>query len=174
MCFTCEKYLLKGKVPPMSNQNHLKVFDEYHPSYLPKYEYLKNMSELENTMTAGNIPYMKVYTLPKSRYSGFKDRLINIPVELDDIRHTINSLPRTPTEADIVPVRLKRKMGYKNYHIQENISVPKIIQAVKDYKGLGHRFYQNFPLDGIESFRSRCEVTDPDLIDGLFNLDQSG
>merc|ERR1711954_270284 len=26
-------------------------------------------------MTAGNIPYMKVYTLPKSRYSGFKDRL---------------------------------------------------------------------------------------------------
>ena len=121
-------------------------------------------------MTAGNIPYMKLYTLPKSRYSGFKDRLINIPVELDDIRHTINSLPRTPTEAGIVPVRLKRKMGYKNYHIQENISVPKIIQAVKDYKGLGHRFYEDFPLDDIEIFWSRCEVTDPDMIDGLFNL----
>ena len=25
MCFTCEKYLLNGKVPPMSNQNHPHV-----------------------------------------------------------------------------------------------------------------------------------------------------
>merc|ERR1711954_633731 len=98
----------------MSNQNHLKVFYEYNPSYLARYRYLKDLSELENCMTAKDIPYMKIYTLPKSLYSGFKDRIVNIPIEEEDIRHTIQSLPRTPTEAGIIPVQLKRKKEYKS------------------------------------------------------------
>ena len=66
LCFNCDKYIMKKKVPPMSNQNHLKVFDEYNPSYLARYRYLKDLSELENCMTAKNIPCIIVYTLPKS------------------------------------------------------------------------------------------------------------
>ena len=159
---------MKKKVPPMSNQNHLQVFDEYNPSYLPKYEYLKDLSELENCMTAKDIPYMKVYTLPKSLYSGFKDRLVNIPIEEEDIRHTIQSLPRTPTQAGIIPVRLKRKKEYKNYHIQSFVSVPKIMQAVKDYKELGHSCYQDFLIDDIYEYEARCNVTDPELSESLF------
>ena len=168
LCFNCDKYIMKKKVPPMSNQNHLKVFDEYNPSYLARYRYLKDLSELENCMTAKDIPYMKVYTLPKSLYSGFKDRLVNIPIEEEDIRHTIQSLPRTPTQAGIIPVRLKRKKEYKNYHIQSFVSVPKIMQAVKDYKELGHSCYQDFLIDDIYEYEARCNVTDPDLRESLF------
>ena len=119
-------------------------------------------------MTAKDIPYMKVYTLPKSLYSGFKDRLVNIPIEEEDIRHTIQSLPRTPTQAGIIPVRLKRKKEYKNYHIQSFVSVPKIMQAVKDYKELGHSCYQDFLIDDIYEYEARCNVTDPDLRESLF------
>ena len=168
ICYNCNKYVMKGKVPPQSNKNNLDVFDEYHPSFLPQYEYLKNLSELENCMTAKDIPYMKIYTLPKSRYSGFKDHIVNVPIEEEDIRHTIQSLPRTPTEAGIIPVQLKRKIEYKNSHIKAFVSVPKIIQAVKDYKALGHSCYEDFLIDDIYDYEARCEVTDPELTSNLF------
>ena len=119
-------------------------------------------------MTAKDIPYMKIYTLPKSLYSGFKDRIVNVPIEEEDIRHTIQSLPRTPTEAGIIPVQLKRKIEYKNSHIQAFVSVPKIIQAVKDYKALGHSCYEDFLIDDIYDYEARCEVTDPELTSNLF------
>ena len=29
ICLTCKKYILGGKMPPMSNKNNLQVFNEY-------------------------------------------------------------------------------------------------------------------------------------------------
>ena len=52
------------------------------------------------------------------------------------------SLPRTPQEAGIVPVKLKRKKEYKNTHKEEYVSVPKIKAALKTLKYLGHKYYQ--------------------------------
>ena len=31
LCLTCEKYIFKGELPPMSNQNKLQIFNENHP-----------------------------------------------------------------------------------------------------------------------------------------------
>ena len=102
LCLTCEKYIFKGELPPMSNKNKLQIFNENHPKYLSEYEYLKNLSELENCMIAQNILFMKMFALPKSRMSAFKDRLVNIPIDINDISNTLKSLPRTPSEAGIV------------------------------------------------------------------------
>ena len=44
--------------------------------------------------------------MPKSRMAGVKDRLVNVPVHENDVINTIQSLPRTPGEAGIVPVKL--------------------------------------------------------------------
>ena len=34
ICITCDSYLKKGKVPPMSNQNNLQIFDiTNHPEF---------------------------------------------------------------------------------------------------------------------------------------------
>ena len=38
VCLTCDKYIKRGKLPPMSNQNKLSVFDEHHPKYMKKYD----------------------------------------------------------------------------------------------------------------------------------------
>ena len=67
------------------------------------------LSELENNLIARNIIFQKIHKLPKSRWSGTHDRLINVPVGSDDILNTIQSLPRTPKEAGLIQVKLKRK-----------------------------------------------------------------
>ena len=60
ICTTCKSHLLKGKMPPMSNQNSLQLMD------LTSYEEL-HLTELENSMIALNIIFQKVFNLPKSR-----------------------------------------------------------------------------------------------------------
>ena len=67
------------------------------------------LSELEQCLIARNLLFMKMHQLPKSRMAGVKDRLVNVPVHEDDVMNTVESLPRTPKEAGIVPIKLKRK-----------------------------------------------------------------
>ena len=75
-------YLKAGKVPPMSNQNGLHMFDI---SNRPEF----NLTELENSMIALNIIFQKVF-----RWSAMKDRTVNIPIYEADVIKTVESLPR--------------------------------------------------------------------------------
>ena len=170
LCLTCEKYIFKGELPPMSNQNKLQIFNENHPKYLNEYEYLKSLSELENCMIAQNILFMKMFALPKSQMSAFKDRLVNITISINDVSNTIKSLPRTPSEAGIVFIKFKRKHNFKNTHIQEFVSVPNLKKAIIDLRNLGHKYYKDFNVDDVDSFELRCENDDPEGREFLFGL----
>ena len=89
-------------IPPMSHKNNLEVFN------YEKYPELA-LTELETCMIARNLLFMKIFKLPKSRWSAVKDRIVNVPINEKDIQDTINALPRTQNQAGIVPVKLKRK-----------------------------------------------------------------
>ena len=51
-----------------------------------------------------------------------KDRIINVPVEDDAIINTLEQMPRTPKEAGLIGVALKRKKEYKNTHQHQLIN----------------------------------------------------
>ena len=102
ICRTCKMNLNKGKVPSMSVANSLKLV------HLPNSS-LK-LSELENNLIAKRILFQKIYQLPKSRMAGMKDRLINIPIYEQDVINTIENIPRTPNEAGLLEIKLKRKI----------------------------------------------------------------
>jgi hypothetical protein len=51
--------------------------------------------------------------------SACKDQLINIPVSSEDVMNTLQRLPRTPGEAGLLEVKLKRKLEYTNTHQQQ-------------------------------------------------------
>ena len=158
-CFTCKNYLSKGKIPPMSNQNDLQLFN------LNNYEELK-LSELENCLIALNIIFQKVFQLPKSRWPAMKDRTVNIPIFESDILNTVNSLPRTPTEAGIFPVNLKRRLNFKQVHKTQYVCVPKIIKALQTLKSLGNQYYQFIP--DLNEFKAKCKETDTEGFNFLF------
>ena len=138
-------------MPPMSNQNSLQLMD------LTSYEEL-HLTELENSMIALNIIFQKVFNLPKSRWPGMKDKTVNIPIFETDVLKTIESLPRTPSDAGIIPVNFKRKLMYKNSHMTQYISVPKIMKALNTLKELGNKYYQFVPQN--VNFEDECREHD--------------
>ena len=157
-CTTCKNTITKGRLPKMSNQNNLQLFD------LSGYEELK-LSELENCLIALNIIFQKVFQLPKSRWPAMKDRTVNIPIFEADVLKTVEALPRTPSEAGIIPVNLKRRMQYKQTHKTQYVSVPKILKALETLKNLGNKYYQFVP-----DFDSKIAAMKMTQMDSIFCL----
>ena len=150
ICSTCKTELKKGNLPAMARDNKLHVIA------IPEDD-LK-LTELESNLIAKTILFQKIFQLPKSRMAACKDRLINIPVNSQDVLNTIENIPRTPREAGLLEVKLKRKLEYKNVHQQAYIDPQKIYKALDFLKKKGHPdylFYDDFNL-----YEKRCHIWD--------------
>ena len=151
ICLTCNRWLMhKQKIPPLSVKNGLTIEDI--PSEL-------DLSELSNVLVAKNIIFLKLFKLPKSRWSALKDKIINVPITDDDILKTLSeltSLPRLPDQAGLIPVQLKRKMSYKSAVQEAYIDPQKLITAVAKLKELGHPGYTavNLPNNYLANFNT--------------------
>ena len=123
----------------MCSKNGLKVDILPEPSL--------RLTELENNLIALNIIFQKFHLKPKSRWSGTHDRLVNIPIGEQDIMKTVKSLPRTPAEAGIIEVSLKRKLEYKTTHVMQLIDTRKIYKYLNflknDAKNKNYQFYDD-------------------------------
>ena len=125
-----------------------------------------DLTQLENNLIAKKILFQKVFKLPKSRMAAVKDKIVNIPIGDEDVLNTVQALPRTPSEAGLVEVKLKRKLEYKNYHQYEYIDPEKIFQALKYLKDSGNPHYQFF--DDRNEFEKRCLNNDPEGFEAMF------
>ena len=96
------------------------------------------LTEVENNLIAQNIIFQKIFLLPKSRMSAVKDKLVNVPIGASDVLNTIKSIPRTPREAGLIQVKLKRKLKYQNYHKHEYIDPKKIFKTLELLRKSGH------------------------------------
>ena len=92
------------KLPPISIKNNLRLEDQQ--------ECLK-LTELEGSLISRNIIFQKIHQLSKSRWSALTDKIINVPINEEDILNTVEQLPKTPKEAGLIGVSLKRKLEYK-------------------------------------------------------------
>ena len=86
ICHACKKHLRRGKLPPMSAKNGLKMHD---------LDSELDLTELEGSLISRSFVFMKIFQLPKSRWTALKDKVVNVPVNEDDIINTITRLPRT-------------------------------------------------------------------------------
>ena len=135
ICKGCKGAMDRGKMPKMCYNNGLKVD--------PLPEDLR-LTDLENNLVSKNIIFQKVHKKPKSRMAGTHDRMVNIPISDKDIIKTIKSLPRTPAESRIITVgKLKRKIEYKNTHLEQLIDIQKIFRFLHHLKNvLNNKNYQ--------------------------------
>ena len=145
-CHNCLFYIKKMEVPKIHVSNGLQLDD------IP--DSLK-LTELEQQLIAKDIVFMKIKKLPKSRMHAILDRVINVPIQDEDIVNTVESLPRPPNKAGVVGVRLKRKMEMKNAHIESFVRPHLLIEALKTLKRLGNVHYKDITID--ESFLQKPE-----------------
>ena len=154
ICKTCNRHMQKGKMPPECRQNNMQID--------PQPEIMK-LTELENSLIARNILFEKMYMLPTSRYTATTGKIINVPVPEDSALNTINRLPRTPDEAGLIGVEVKRKLAFKNsHHKAQLINVEKIYKAIDHLKKSGNPYYQFY--DDYHAYEERCVNSDSDNI----------
>ena len=132
-CHTCYNSISKMKIPRLHVSNGLQTD--------PIPEELQ-LTELEQQLIALVQIFMKVKKLPKHMMNAVVDTVINVPMEIEDIEKTVTSLPRLPDDAELLVVKLKRKMEYNNNHIEQYISTKKLFEALKTLKKLGNKYYQ--------------------------------
>ena len=107
------------KIPAMAMVNGLQLTDM---------EPNGPLTELENNLIAQNINFHYLFNLPKSRWAATKKQMISVPVTPEKVLETVQQLPRTPKEAYVVPVQLKRKMEHDGNHRKEYIDPDNIFR----------------------------------------------
>ena len=120
VCFTCDRHLKRGKIPPESHGNKLNLDEIPHE--------LQTSNNLERQLLALSIPFTKIINLPRGGQKGAKGPVICVPSKIDK---TTDILPRPLHDAQIVPVQLKRKLEYKGFYKYELVDVTNLYKCLK-------------------------------------------
>jgi hypothetical protein len=137
VCHNCFKLIRSGKLPSISVFNALSLDDI--PDEL-------NLTELEVQLIAKTILFMKIRMLPKTRMGAIVDRVINVPLEDDDIVRTVQSFPRLLSESAVLPVKFKRMKTLTNAYMEAFVRPQKLIDAVLKLQELGHPHYLHIKI----------------------------
>ena len=158
ICHACKDHMLKkGKMPPMCAENGLYKMPIVGPEM--------KLTELERNMIARRIVFQKLLVKPKTRWTGMFDKVVNIPVAPESVTNTLTMLPKTPDEAGLIEVTLKRKLEYKNDHIRGQLVDPKKLYKMLDHlKESGNPYYQfyrdmNTFTEKLEEEERQLQVT---------------
>ena len=155
ICMTCHRALMCDKVPVQSEYNHLQLDN------IP--DQLSSLCHLEQRLIAQRLQFMQNCNLPKGAQKGIHGPVVNVPSNLDTL---VTTYPRLPSDAGLVPVKLKRKLQYKGHSIYQCIN-PSNVQ-----KGLQFLLDNNVLYADIkqhENWLKQCLEMDQDLSEQLFN-----
>ena len=159
ICKTClNSYLLKGKLPSFSVMNGLKLNETTEE----RKEKGIDLTEFEGSLVSKKLMFQKIFLLPGSRWAGTMDKQILIPVQTDKIQNLLGQLPRTPTEAGLIGVNLKRKKEYKGAHKSQLINPQKLFNFIATCKAAGHPLYQDVSTRDMDDFEEKCKKSTND------------
>ena len=100
---------------------------------------LKDLNNLELHTICKWILFMKLVKLPQGKQKGMKGAAVNVPADLGP---ACQLLPRIPSDAHIISLKLKRKLEYKQAYLHDTIRPEKVIAALQYLKN------KNSPVTG--------------------------
>ncbi len=158
ICITCHSTLKKGQMPVQCCCNGL-ILDDIPPE-------LQNLRPLELRLISQRIAFMKLVGLPKGRQVGIHGPAVNVPTNL---QHVCGMLLRLPHEAEIIPVKLKRRLIYKGHHMYEYVRPQKVLDALSWLKE-NNTFYEGIQI--CDNWEDVWKEADEDLWAALMEVEQ--
>ena len=149
LCMTCCKSLDKLEMPNICAKNCLE--------YTPIPTCLK-IPNLERQLICRDLTFIKVRQLRYGMSANY-DRVINVPIDDDDIIKTVSSLPRTEKNHGMVTVGLKRDMSLRNFHKKEMVSPERVYNALI-YLKENHPQYKDINLTKLDEWQRQFEGSD--------------
>ena len=119
ICKTCNQHLKRGSLPSQAKANGLALCD------IP-FE-LCNLKSLELRLICLRVPFMKLVALPTGKQRCIHGPAVNVPSKLDSI---CNLLPRLPSQTNLIPLKLKRKLRFKGHYMYDNVCPEKVLNAL--------------------------------------------
>ena len=153
VCKTCDRALMRGKIPIQAKANNLQL------SVIPPQ--LSDLNPMELRLISLRIPFLKMVALPSGKQRCIHGPAVNVPSKVDSI---CSVLPRLPSQTELVPLKLKRKMAYRKHYMYSFISPEKLLNALRWLKA-NNPLYSDIDINSDwlgESLRD-----DKDLFDSL-------
>ena len=158
ICLSCNKKLRSGTIPAQNKANCMDLEE------IP--DELKDLNNLELHTISKRILFMKLVKLPRGKQKGIKGAAVNVPTDLGP---ACTLLPRIPTEAHIISLKLKRKLEYRQAYLHDTIRPEKVISALH-YLKRNNPLYTDIEIN--EDWIQTWKEMDQELYDGIFNIDE--
>ena len=110
---------------------------------------------------------MKLVKLPRGKQKGIKGAAVNVPADLGP---ACNLLPRIPTNAHIISLKLKRKLEYKQAYLHDTIRPEKVITALRYLKNHNPLYAD---IDINEDWIRTWQELDQELYNGVFDIEEN-
>ena len=120
---TCDGSLRSGCLPVQSKANGMEL------SSIPPE--LSCLNPLELRLISLRVPFMKMIALPSGKQRCMHGPAVNVPSKIDNV---CTMLPRLPSQCELVPLKLKRKLMYTGHYMYDYVSPEKLIDALKCLK----------------------------------------
>lgn len=149
VCKTCDFNLKRGKMPAQAKANNLSLEDT--PAVL------SDLNPMEIRLVSLRIPFMKMVALPCGKQRAIHGPAVNVPTDLHSV---CDLLPRLPSQTQIVPMKLKRKLCYKGHYMYQYVRPAKVIAALQWLKD-NNPLYSDVEINGDwqeESARDDTEL----------------
>ena len=140
ICGTCHSNLKAGKLPSCAKANKM-IFPE-------KPDVLKDLTPLEERLISPRIPFMQVRELPSGGQLSIHGNVVNVPA---DVNSTVSVLPRPINESQTIPIKLKRRLGYKHHYQFQNVRPSKVLEAAR-YLVCNSEIFKNEGIQVIDNY----------------------
>ena len=135
ICKTCHSALKQGVFPAQAKANSLNLDD------IPVE--LSDLNPLEIRLISLRIPFMKMVALPCGKQRAIHGPAVNVPTDLTPV---CTLLPRLPSQTQMVPMKLKRKLCYKGHYMYQYVRPAKVLAALQWLK-LNNSLYKDVEIN---------------------------
>ena len=153
VCKTCDRALKLGVMPLQAKANGLQL------SLIPPE--LSDLNALELKLICLHVPFMKMVALPSGKQRSIHGPAVNVPSKVDTI---CNMLPRLPSQSELVPLKLKRKLAYRGHYMYDYITPQKLLDGLTFLKA-NNPLYAN--IDVNEEWLEAAMANDAELCECL-------
>ena len=106
---------------------------------------------------------MKLVGLPRGGQKAIHWSAVNVPCKLQPVTFL---LPRLPNNAEVVAVKLKRKLAYKGHYMYEYVQPKRVMAAVCWLQENNHLYSD---INVCQDWETYCEDDDADLWNAMTN-----
>ncbi|KAG1928320.1 ATP-dependent DNA helicase PIF1 [Pimephales promelas] len=142
ICPTCDSHLKRGQMSSIAAANKMEV--------PPIPAELDDLNVLERQLIAKILPFAKIVTLPKGQQRAVRGAVVCVPSEMEN---TVNSLPRPRSEAQLLQVKLKRRVNFKGYQQFNTVNMHNVLAALSKLKAV-HSEYRDISIRDSAVFES--------------------